>query len=261
MKNLSLLSLALAKAETESVRKAAEHFALQLQGESNPFEKGYLGKCAKLAGVKAVRLIDDLQTDGVVVPYGESYVIELRKGLSPARGRFTIAHEIGHIVLYNLIPIGSRQDTSMFQRGQSAIERFCDCFAACLLLPRKEVIEYFSWAEVSGKTIYNLSEEVKVSLISVLGRCREYSVLDDLKSIVLLYRTTGSDECMPFMPTYLFIDKFGSWISSANLFIESNDNLEFSDMVNQGKKLIVASIVERFRKLTICKIVKNEPIN
>lgn len=71
--------------------------------------------------------------DGRLVISGGSVRIEVASDVSPQRQRFTIGHELGHLLLTDA------EDAMIAYRArpQSAdhVERFCDAFAAALLLP------------------------------------------------------------------------------------------------------------------------------
>lgn len=108
-----------------------------------------------LPNLSFLRIMEmNIEGDGYVVPpgyFGDRCVIVT----SPKRNhrrRFTIAHEIGHIVLWE----GGIQ---LQHREQ---ERWCDQFAASLLMPR-ESIERFSTQIRSPISWLNLHREFKVS--------------------------------------------------------------------------------------------------
>lgn len=74
-----------------------------------------------------------LMEDGRLVIGGGSVRIEVAHDVSPQRQRFTIAHELGHLLL------ADAEDAMISYRARPRsadhIERFCDAFAAALLLP------------------------------------------------------------------------------------------------------------------------------
>lgn len=74
-----------------------------------------------------------LMEDGRLVIGGGSVRIEVAHDVSPQRQRFTIAHELGHLLLTDaedaMISYRARP------RSADHVERFCDAFAAALLLP------------------------------------------------------------------------------------------------------------------------------
>jgi Zn-dependent peptidase ImmA (M78 family) len=72
------------------------------------------------------------------------------------RKRFTIAHELGHWVL----GVTCESRTGMFQQPAAVrrekIERWCDVFAASLLMPRHAVMEYFCGVDDSFLVVHLL---------------------------------------------------------------------------------------------------------
>src|SRR5258708_4143381 len=82
--------------------------------------------CEKL-GV-SVRDSDELIGSGALVKDGEAFQILCASDLSPERRRFTIAHELGHLVI--------ERSSGGIVRQSKELECLCDIFAAELLMPR-----------------------------------------------------------------------------------------------------------------------------
>ena len=81
-----------------------------------------------------VQTTPDLGSSGRTDWSGSKWIIQISGDEAPVRQRFTLAHELGHIVLHpnadtSLVPYG---DVTAAQR----LERACDHFAACLLMPK-----------------------------------------------------------------------------------------------------------------------------
>jgi len=96
-------------------------------------------------------------------------LIWIRHTRAPKRARFTLAHEIGHLVL-------AQPDLKLAQmRRRSGLEdseRFCDAFAAALLMPRDWLErEYKKRPETLG-TLLDCSEDTNTSLSATLLRMR-----------------------------------------------------------------------------------------
>ncbi len=73
--------------------------------------------------------------------------IELRDDRSVQRSRFTLAHEIGHI----LIARDERVARRKHQLEGDDIEKLCDWIAASILMPRRWIVQY------ARRDLYNLS--------------------------------------------------------------------------------------------------------
>jgi Zn-dependent peptidase ImmA (M78 family) len=97
-------------------------------------------------------------------------VIFLREGSMATRQRFTLAHELGHLML-------AKPDEDFTARrmwsGPDREERFCDQFAAAVLLPRDWVIAQFGGAPERLSVVRKLARTAEASLSASLLRLRE----------------------------------------------------------------------------------------
>jgi len=86
---------------------------------------------------KIVRL--DIRESGRLVPVGQSFVVELNASEHRYRQRFTLAHEIGHVLLSR--SKGRNQVAERYFRcsNDSQLERACDRIAGRLILPPREL--------------------------------------------------------------------------------------------------------------------------
>lgn len=99
-----------------------------------------------------------------------AFIILSSKGFE--RNRFTLAHELGHLILK--FPDGFSDDQK---------EDFCNCFASNLLLP-KEAIDLEigdNRNNVSLKEVLLIAREYKVSLQAVIMRLKELDIISDSK--------------------------------------------------------------------------------
>jgi IrrE N-terminal-like domain len=103
------------------------------------------------------------------------------------RTRFRIAHEIGHSFFY--LRSGGQRPRRLLPVGDEAEERFCDAFAAELLLPGTSVEQRQPRAE----TIIELHQEYDVS-VEVAAR----ALADQYRGcvVVLLHYTSENDICL-----------------------------------------------------------------
>lgn len=84
------------------------------------------------------RIIEEpLPFDGGLfqLPHGE-LVVKLKAKSPPVRKRFTLAHEIGHLLL------GDMSGRRMACQSDPALERACDSIAAELLMPAEEAVPF-----------------------------------------------------------------------------------------------------------------------
>jgi hypothetical protein len=92
-------------------------------------------------------------------------VVDIKAGQS--RRRFTIAHELGHLVL-------SSGQSRAFDLDLQAQEQFCNAFAAALLLPRDWLQRRAGHARPELKELRAISEEAGVSMTSCFIRLQRF---------------------------------------------------------------------------------------
>lgn len=128
--------------------------------------------------------IDDYEDtfDGMLVWDSPTFHIHLNeaKGNLPTskRGRFTLAHELGHYFIDShreglrrgiLDPHPSNQ--SLVQKDE--MEKEADYFASCLLMPRERLRKFTGGRKFSLKVIKEISDAFQVSLTSAVIRFAE----------------------------------------------------------------------------------------
>nr|BDD45678.1 hypothetical protein 1 [bacterium] len=97
-------------------------------------------------------------TDGKVTPIkpykSKKFKVELMRATFPGRELFTIAHEIGHIMLHYKWPSDAEWikrcedfektgELSMYRKEYNRVEFEANLFAACFLMPEKEFKSMF----------------------------------------------------------------------------------------------------------------------
>jgi Zn-dependent peptidase ImmA (M78 family) len=117
-------------------------------------------------GVRAItrrRMVEDGRLD-----HGPSRIeITVKESTSATRQRFTIAHEIGHVLLTD------PGQTTMAYRALAKvndIERFCDDFAAALLMPQAWVADGYRNRLRNLSTLRHLSHRASTSLSAAVVR-------------------------------------------------------------------------------------------
>jgi hypothetical protein len=112
----------------------------------------------------------DLLEDGRLERIGQRTIIYVRSSTGTERRRFTVAHELGHLVLAEP---GKNLVARRLLRDEE--ERFCDRFAASLLLPRGWVINRYGGKPETLETLRNMGRVARVSLSAALIRLQETS--------------------------------------------------------------------------------------
>lgn len=104
-------------------------------GESGPNPNVH--NIARTLGVKEVRIVP-LPIDGRIVRDGDEIVVEIANNLTQFQRKFTIAHELAHIVLGLSTTRTGRASpkTSVGWASYAELEAFCDFAAEELLAPR-----------------------------------------------------------------------------------------------------------------------------
>jgi hypothetical protein len=110
---------------------------------------------------------------GVTTFTGGRYLVLVNKNDSHARRRFTLAHELKHVIDYTAAPVIHRHLGYGDPDRQSAqIEAICNHFAACLLMPRNWV--KIAWLRglqdvTSLSGLFGVSEEAMEHRLNFLG--------------------------------------------------------------------------------------------
>lgn len=103
-----------------------------------------------------------------------AFIILSSKGYE--RNRFTLAHELGHLILNFKENLDEKE-----------VERYCDYFASCLLMPENAIKRELEMGQrkilnnVSLNEILLLAKEYQVSLNAVIMRLSSLSIIDDNK--------------------------------------------------------------------------------
>lgn len=132
-------------------------------------------ECARVAGIAMVTNADlgvgqgDDSTSAVLMKRADVIVIVVNSRQVKARQRFSIAHEIGHWALERAPATHDLRPIAASGRRYDELERVCDYFAVCLLMPRNWIRDRVG----SGMTIAELEKAFQVSTPALVGRLRE----------------------------------------------------------------------------------------
>ncbi len=128
----------------------------------------------ELKGIKVI-LIDDVdQIDGLAVftSSGIPVVVVNTKGKSTERIRFTIIHELAHLLL----------DLSDEITNPKEVEKYCHFFSSCLLLPTEILLKMIGSSKRSYIYINELipiKEYAGISIRAIVHRLKELGVITD----------------------------------------------------------------------------------
>lgn len=126
-------------------------------------------RVARYLGVEAIREAAMVE-DGRLEQIGGCSRVYVRSGTVPSRRRFTIAHELAHIVL------AGREAELIAHRSATAVdpeERFCNQFAAALLIPRGWLLENAPSGDESLAIARKVSRLTRTSLAATVVRLRD----------------------------------------------------------------------------------------
>ncbi len=146
-----------------------------------------LPSLAHLIGVRAIST-RPLVEDGRVVWDAGGPSIELRPDRPVSRQRFTLAHEIAHVVLAGKSGAGqvARRTVTSDPNGE---EELCDAVAAALLMPR-DWMERHSRGNLNLSTLRLIAHHAEVSLSAAAVRVAE---VGRRTSILLRWRKLDDD--------------------------------------------------------------------
>lgn len=122
-----------------------------------------LGLLARLLGADTIAH-RSLVADGTLTWENQKRVLALRRGCIPERQRFTLAHEIGHLLI---------EQRFVVTPPPSNVETWCNQFAAELLAPRDWVFDAFRDAPHEIATARDLAEVASVSMSMAITRLRD----------------------------------------------------------------------------------------
>lgn len=147
---------------------------------SNEFSAGNITDLQRIMEYEEIYLHEDSYGDafdGALVLDQDKYHIHVNKDkgnyLNSTRGRFTIAHELGHYFIedHHKNLINSEPHFSSFSiKNSNVIEREADYFASCLLFPQKRFHKVCERRKFSAELILELSDTFKASKIAAVKR-------------------------------------------------------------------------------------------
>lgn len=137
------------------------------------------GACAEALGIPVVETPQRMPWDALLVPVGDDLrIVCSAAGRSPARQRFSVAHELAHAFF-----VSARDQAHMRSRHvepdatpeERALERLCDFGAAELLMPQPWFGEEVARHGARASSVRRLAETFEVSLEAAALRLVETS--------------------------------------------------------------------------------------
>jgi hypothetical protein len=157
---------------------AIRSIARSLLGDPAPIPTD-LGLVARRLDVARV-LEEPLPFDGVLMRKKNALTIKLNSLSHPRRRRFTLAHELAHVLLTN-----ESQGTRRRSFGGSEVERLCDIAASELLMPEGPTRRFFE-PGVSPDSVCRFASSFEVSMQAAARRVLDLELTDG--TLLLLKR-------------------------------------------------------------------------
>ena len=160
---------------------------------------------------------------GKIEPKKNGFIINLNKNLFITQRRLTIAHEISHVLSYNISSIWPKYEV----KHSRMEEYYCDCIARAILLPKSLI--NFGKFEISNidkdqiDLIKQLWPEFKVSPWQILLKLFDDDESNNLVGIFWEY--FKNESCL----------KIISHFHPKNIFIPKDDRIFLNNLLNKKK--------------------------
>ncbi len=145
---------------------AAEHVASQIINEFGICSPEHI-RIRDIAYAKGATVIEKPVAGATasLVTLGEQAVIRISPKDSPERKRFSIAHELGHLMMNHVESIQKIcTDADMLNWYQSSVETQANFFASELILPDQLITPYCDVGVVNFDVIKEIAKEFRTSL-------------------------------------------------------------------------------------------------
>lgn len=181
-------------AQLESIRCATLATAARLS-DSVPADLGAIARRLGVVEISA-RPID---FDGYLARRQDGHLaIRYREGVPRARTRFTIAHEIGHILIANALGRRIEMPIARMEFRDDGEERLANRLAAELLLPERAVTAMFMESKPSWWTVHQIARLCATSVSTVVFRIGE---LDRLPYLQMRFKISAAG-CLMSAPAF-----------------------------------------------------------
>lgn len=172
------------------VEKAADHLRKEWNLGDKPIAN--IVEMLELKGIKVI-LIDDVEAlDGLAVftSSGIPIVVVNKKGKSIERLRFTIIHELAHLLL-NLAVLGGSEKME---------EEWCHFFSSCFLIPSHMLLKMIGGGKRSYiyiNELISIKEYFGISIRAIVHRLKGLNIITDnyyQRWVVYMSKTYGSKD-------------------------------------------------------------------
>lgn len=151
------------------VRKILTHF--KVTGAPVPVEQ-----IAEKMNIQ-INYAPSFEYSGILIRKNGGALMGINTNESPARRRFTIAHELGHFFLENTTAVSIDYRDSSNRPEKTIFEKRADDFAANLLMPRQLLVKDFKKLEGSyEERLVILSERYQVSNEAMMWRLKNLNL-------------------------------------------------------------------------------------
>jgi Zn-dependent peptidase ImmA (M78 family)/transcriptional regulator with XRE-family HTH domain len=151
-------------------------------------------------------------------------ILNEHKGTA-VRWRFSLCHELGHLVLHKNL------STTEFELKAEKIEREASLFASCFLMP----VESFKNSVVTSRLdgFLELKKEWKVSIAAILYNCEHNGIIDKNKYIALQKQLAkkGWRKDEPFDDEFEFEKPMYFYEQAKKYLIDKNSFERFNNLV------------------------------
>lgn len=216
----------------EAARKALEARIPGIAQSAIPIN---VESAARFVGIEQITEVETSAFDGLLsATRSGTYVATLRKGQSESRKRFTLAHELGHVIVRASIGRNTSVTVNeVFQcRATTAEEkeeeRLCDLLASQLLMPQPQFAQVIQEIGVSAETIPDIARRFAVSLEAVSKRL--LAVLPYAIGIGYWYL---SDDNANFVPKW-YLTRTGPRLIEQVIAVGSQGSQCFTDIQVRG---------------------------
>ncbi|TFW72330.1 transcriptional regulator [Methylotenera oryzisoli] len=111
--------------------------------------------------------------DGLQAHIGNQPVIVVSADWPGCRQRFTLAHELGHLIMHGHLPVGMDE------------EKACNRFASAFLLPKSGIVEHLGKTRknIEPRELFILKHEYGLSMAGCLFRASDLGIISDQKRV------------------------------------------------------------------------------
>jgi Zn-dependent peptidase ImmA (M78 family)/transcriptional regulator with XRE-family HTH domain len=147
----------------------------------------------ELKGIKVILIEDVDEIDGffALTSQGVPIIVVNTQNRSLERIRFTLIHELAHMLL--VLSVDIRSD-------KKRVEELCHYFASCFLMPVEVLLKMLGGPNrtyIAIKELINIKEYVGISIRAIVHRCRKAGIITDTyyqKWMVYMSKTYGAKE-------------------------------------------------------------------